>query len=54
MDHQPVKCPHCQNDDMRMLEWMPKRKAWVCDVCSKIFEVKDDSERESKNCNEDS
>lgn len=34
-----VQCPHCQNDDMRMIERIEKGKyVWyVCQVCSKSF-----------------
>ena len=54
MTFQRVICPHCQNDDMRMLEWMPIRGAWVCIVCSKTFEVPNDSNGKGKGRIQDS
>lgn len=43
-----IKCPHCQNEDMRAIErvrvWNSERivPKYLCNVCSKMFEVTDD------------
>jgi transposase-like protein len=39
-----IRCPHCQNDDMRSIERIlsSTKLKYLCNVCSKIFEVTDD------------
>lgn len=37
-----LMCPHCQNDRLDLIEYMPSWKVWVCTVCSKMFEVIDE------------
>lgn len=38
-----LKCPHCQNDDVEMMEEMPHFK-YFCTVCSKVFRYDPQSE----------
>lgn len=43
MNHPPLKCPHCQNDDEDLIEVVQTRKHYlmcVCEVCAKMFEVR--------------
>lgn len=35
----PVVCPHCQNDNMSLLEKVRSDGYWRCEVCSKIFRM---------------
>ena len=44
------RCPHCGNDDKRMLELIGIGN-WLCEVCSKSFkaEMKDDNQSTIKN-----
>lgn len=32
-----MKCPHCKNDDERMIEKGYRLNEWFCNVCGKIF-----------------
>jgi uncharacterized Zn finger protein (UPF0148 family) len=36
-----IKCPHCGNDDRKMIEILPDGRLF-CGVCAKKFEVKND------------
>jgi DNA-directed RNA polymerase subunit RPC12/RpoP len=40
-----LKCPHCGNDDQRMISLVQEFQTYIkyfCEVCSKIFEIKRD------------
>lgn len=39
-----MKCPHCQNEDPSMIEFLyqllaDKKKKYLCSVCGKVFYV---------------
>ena len=43
-----IKCPHCKNDDSRMIEYVvtwrklpPNTHVYLCLNCSKEFQVKE-------------
>jgi transposase-like protein len=46
-----LKCPHCQNDRLDMVEHLYAQK-FFCMICSKTFEVTDDPIRTGKDCGE--
>lgn len=50
-----IKCPHCQNEDMRAIE---RVRAWggeslqskyLCNICSKTFELEEVKSDKSEN-----
>lgn len=52
-----VRCPHCENDDGRMIEHIQRNmftRIYYCTVCSKTFEVDDDTESKGKDSSKDS
>jgi transposase-like protein len=48
-----LKCPHCQNDRLDMIEHLYAQK-FFCIICSKTFEVTDDPKREGQGSSKDS
>ena len=40
-----LQCPYCLSSDKTMMEQLAPNE-WLCVICSKIFEVNDDKERE--------
>lgn len=38
IDWKPV-CPHCQNDDISMMERLPSIQSYLCTQCSKYFKL---------------
>jgi hypothetical protein len=42
-----LHCPHCANSDPTMMDTLGHKSdvvVYLCEVCSKVFEVKDESQ----------
>jgi len=42
-----IRCPHCTNDDKRMIEIIANSGQLFCAVCGKRFEIKEGKENDS-------
>lgn len=47
MIQQSLRCPKCGNENNRMMDPITE-KIFFCHICSKVFEVTSDAERENQ------